>query len=120
MVHMLFGSATSPYAVSSSSEAHAFHRFQLASNSALAWSSVAARLSCVGSLACWERSVERPEPAQIGGAGAGLIDAADAPLAAEDQNASGESGQSSGGRGGGLSANIVHVSDMVRQSLRMS
>ena len=43
-----------------------------------------------------------------------------APLAAEDQNAPGESGQSSGGRGGGLSANIVHVSDMVRQSLRMS
>ena len=68
--------------------AHAFRRFQVASDSdfnlALAWSSVATcGLRCAwspGLLGAWRG----PEPAQIGGAGARLVDAADAPLAAED------------------------------------
>ena len=62
--------------------AHAFHCFQLASNSALRfqvtprdWSPHAPWLA---------GSVQGPEPAQRLGAGARLIDAADAPLAAED------------------------------------
>ena len=65
----------------SSSLAHAFHCFQLASNSALASSSVAARLSVrrvPGLLgACSAQNQRRS------GAGAGFIDATDAPLAAE-------------------------------------
>jgi len=39
--------------------AHAFHFFQLASNSALAWSSVATPLSARSPAACWERKAPR-------------------------------------------------------------
>ena len=43
----------------SSNPAHAFHFFQLASNSALAWSSVATPLSARSPAACWERKAPR-------------------------------------------------------------
>ena len=66
----------------SSIPAHALHCLQLASNSALASSSVAVRL--------WVRRIRllgacsAQNQAQKLGAGAGLIDAPDAPFAAED------------------------------------
>src|SRR6476659_8535450 len=55
-------------ASTSSNPAHAFHFFQLASNSALAWSSVATPLSARSPAAPpLAGNVKRPEPAQIGG-----------------------------------------------------